>query len=88
MNNFVFAMSLALWLWGQLACELVVFTARRDLAVTNAVRVGPLVLWGGGIKLAGVSDSLFSLFLGPFSQSSRVLGNKALCGPLSSLGYR
>ena len=42
MNNFMFAMSLALWLWDQLAYELVVFTARRDLAVTNAVRVGPL----------------------------------------------
>ena len=42
MINFVYAMSLALWLWDQLAYELVVFTARRDLAVTNVVRVGLL----------------------------------------------
>jgi len=50
MNNFMYAMSMALWLWDQSASELVVFTARRDLAVTNAVRVGPLGFGGGGIN--------------------------------------
>ena len=47
MINFVYAMSLALWLWDQLASEPVVLTARRDLAVTNAVCVGLLGSGGG-----------------------------------------